>query len=58
MVQQDRFNKNAARFIQYEAHFPNDYLLSKKTDAKTKSILLVFGGKEITAAEKATRLIN
>ncbi len=54
MVQQDRFNKNAARFIQYEAHFPNDYLLSKKTDAKTKSILLVFGGKEITAAEKAT----
>ena len=53
MVQQDKFNKNAARFIQYEAHFPNDYLLSKKTDAKTKSILLVFGGKEISAEEKS-----
>lgn len=52
MIQQDRFNKNVSRFIQYEAHFPNDYLLSKKTDAKTKSILLVFGGKEITLEEK------
>ena len=52
MIQQDRFNKNVSRFIQYEAHFPNDYLLSKKTDANTKSILLVFGGKEITLEEK------
>ncbi|MBK7883354.1 MAG: TIGR00341 family protein [Chitinophagaceae bacterium] len=30
MVQQDRFIKNANRFIANEAHFPNDYLLNKK----------------------------
>lgn len=51
IVQQQRFSKNADRFIQYEAHFPNDYLLSKKIDAKNKRITLVFGGKEITAGE-------
>jgi uncharacterized hydrophobic protein (TIGR00271 family) len=47
IVQQDRFIKNANRFITYEAHFKNDYLLSKKIDAKEKVIQLVFGGTEI-----------
>lgn len=48
IVQQDRFTKNANRFINYEAHIPNDYLLNKKIDAKEKKITLVFGGEEIT----------
>ncbi|MDQ2721435.1 MAG: TIGR00341 family protein [Bacteroidota bacterium] len=51
IVQQERFSNNASRFIRYEAHFPNDYLLSKNIDAKSKQITLVFGGKEITASE-------
>jgi len=48
MVQQNRFTKNANRFITNEAHFPNDYLLNKKVDAKHKKITLIFGGKEIS----------
>lgn len=51
LVQQDRFNKNANNFIANEAHFPNDYLLNKKIDAKEKMITLVFGGKEIDSTE-------
>jgi uncharacterized hydrophobic protein (TIGR00271 family) len=51
MVQQNRFTKNANRFITNEAHFTNDYLLNKKIDAKAKSITLVFGGKEIMPEE-------
>lgn len=47
MVQRDRFNKTANRFIANEAHFTNDYLLNKKIDAKEKTITLVFGGNEI-----------
>jgi uncharacterized hydrophobic protein (TIGR00271 family) len=51
LVKQNRFEKEVARFIMNEAHFTNDYLLNKKVDAKNKSIVLVFGGKEISAAE-------
>ncbi len=51
MVTQVRFSKKANLFINNEAHFANDYLLSKKIDAKKKSILLVFGGKEIMPDE-------
>jgi len=43
MVQQNRFIKNANRFIAGEAHFPNDYLLNKKIDPKSRKITLVFG---------------
>lgn len=51
MVEQERFANRATRFITNEAHFPNDYLLNKKIDAKTKKITLVFGGKEISTEE-------
>ena len=57
MVQQNRFIKNANRFIAAEAHFPNDYLLNKKIDAKNNKITLVFGGEEI-APEKIEELKN
>jgi uncharacterized hydrophobic protein (TIGR00271 family) len=58
MVEQTRFSKYANRFIQNEAHFPNDYLLSKKIDGKNKKIILVFGGKEISRAEIETLKIS
>jgi uncharacterized hydrophobic protein (TIGR00271 family) len=51
IVEKDRFTKKANRFITYEAHFTNDYLLDKKIDARSKKITLVFGGKEILPAE-------
>lgn len=50
LVQQDRFQKNANKFINNEGNFPGDYLLSKKIDAKGKSITLVYGGKAIDTA--------
>jgi uncharacterized hydrophobic protein (TIGR00271 family) len=51
LVQQVRFTENANQFVANEAHFPNDYLLSKKIDAKNRRISLVFGGKEILLEE-------
>lgn len=51
MIQQVRFTKIAANFINNEAHFTNDYLLSKKIDSKNKKITLVFGGKKIEPEE-------
>jgi uncharacterized hydrophobic protein (TIGR00271 family) len=48
LVQQDRFIKRANLFITNEANFSNDYLLNKKIDAKSKQILLVYGGAEIS----------
>lgn len=51
MVQQNQFTKSAGLFINNEAHFPNDYLLNRKIDARNKTITLVFGGKEISAGE-------
>lgn len=51
LVQQDRFTKKVNDFINNEAHFPNDYLLNKKIDAKNRNFTLVYGGKEITAPE-------
>ena len=50
LVKKDRFIKYANNFINNEAKFPNDYLLNKKIDAKTRSISLVFGGKEIDSS--------
>lgn len=51
IVMEERFSSNANDFIQYEAQFPNDYLLSKSIDPKKRKISLVFGGKKITPDE-------
>ncbi len=51
IVRNDKFIKEANRFIETEAIFPGDYLLKKTIDAKDKSIELVFGGNEIESAE-------
>ena len=51
LVQRDRFIKNAQRFIKAEAHFPNDYLLSKTIDAEQRHLTLVFGGKAIDPSD-------
>jgi uncharacterized hydrophobic protein (TIGR00271 family) len=51
IVKQNRFTNDITRFITNEAHFENDYLLSKKIDAKKEAVTLVFGGKEISKKE-------
>ncbi len=48
LVQQNRFTQRASRFINLEAQIPGDYLLSRKINGKEKSILLVYGGNEIS----------
>lgn len=44
IVQRDRMLDNVERFIEYEAVFPNDYLLQKIIDPKNKEIILTYGG--------------
>jgi len=54
MVQQNRFSQRASRFINLETQIPGDYLLSKKVNSKDKSILLIYGGNEISNEQVAT----
>jgi uncharacterized hydrophobic protein (TIGR00271 family) len=51
IIQQNNFSQQANKFIELEGNFTNDYLLKKTIDPKTKTITLIYGGKEITAAE-------
>ena len=48
LILQNRFSKQASGFIAQEAQIEGDYLLNKKVNAKEKSILLVYGGNEIS----------
>jgi hypothetical protein len=50
---QDKFMKKANLFIETEAKFPNDYLLSKNIDAKNYRITLTFGGQQIPESQIA-----
>jgi uncharacterized hydrophobic protein (TIGR00271 family) len=51
IVVQDKFIKKADLFIETEAQFPNNYLLNKKIDAKSRVITLTFGGQEIPESQ-------
>lgn len=51
MVQQNKFEENANKFIEYEAIFPNDYLLNKVIDPKHNAITLTYGGQIIEESE-------
>lgn len=51
MVEQNKFLKIANQFIETEAIFPNDYLLKKKIDTKSKTITLTYGGQIIEEKE-------
>ena len=43
--------QQANRFVELDGNFTNDYLLKKTIDPKAQTITLIYGGKEITAAE-------
>lgn len=51
IVQQNKFSKNANRFVDLETAIPNDYLLKRTIDPKMKSIVLVYGGEEIDSTK-------
>lgn len=51
MVQQIKFEENANKFVEYEAIFPNDYLLNKVIDPKHNAITLTYGGQIIEETE-------
>ena len=51
IVAQNQFESKANDFIEKEAIFPNDFLLRKEIDAKLNSIVLTYGGEEISESE-------
>ncbi len=51
IVEKHKFMDNAEKFIQSEAIFKNDYLLKKEISPGNKSIVLTYGGSEISDAE-------
>lgn len=51
MVQKNRFLEKANEFVNFEANFPNDYLLKKTIDPRTREILLVYGGEVVAETE-------
>jgi uncharacterized hydrophobic protein (TIGR00271 family) len=51
LVRQNRFEKNANRFIIAEAQFTDDYLLNKKISPRERRIALTYGGKKIASGE-------
>ncbi|MGG7035024.1 MAG: DUF389 domain-containing protein [Flavobacterium sp.] len=51
LVKQNDFTKKAERYINYEANFPNNYLLKKNINPKNQTITLVYGGQSIDSSE-------
>ncbi|MEO7523549.1 MAG: DUF389 domain-containing protein [Ferruginibacter sp.] len=51
IVQQQSFVAAANKFIKKDAIFKNDYLLNQKVDAKSRTIILTYGGRKISKEE-------
>ncbi|MBS1538829.1 MAG: TIGR00341 family protein [Bacteroidetes bacterium] len=51
IVQRNKFEINSNNFVEYEAIFPNDFLLKKNIDAKNRTITLTYGGQFIEEKE-------
>lgn len=51
LIVQNKFSKKAKIFIETEAIFPNDYLLSQEIDPAQRKIILTFGGEKIEPDE-------
>ncbi|MBP6511272.1 MAG: DUF389 domain-containing protein [Bacteroidia bacterium] len=50
-ISQVKFKNRAEKFIELEAVFPNDYLLNKIIDVKSRTISLTYGGEIIEEKE-------
>lgn len=53
VIQQQQFENKVKTFIDQEAQFPNDYILSKKWNYDKRQIELVYGGVPISEAQIA-----
>jgi len=54
LVKKEDFMRDATKFVRSVSLFESDYLLRYDIDAGAHSILLVYGGKPLTDADKAT----
>ncbi len=52
LIQQDRFQRKAEDFIKYDSFIEGDYLLNGEVEARSRRIILTYGGKPITEEEK------
>lgn len=52
LVQQERFSERASRFITNVQMFEGNYLLNSNVDPTRREITLIYGGVEITEAQK------
>ncbi|MFN4234556.1 MAG: DUF389 domain-containing protein [Bacteroidia bacterium] len=52
LVQKERFNENASKFIESISYFEGNYLLSSKIDANKKTISLTFAGSSLSDTQK------
>ena len=53
IVRQNEFRRSANKFIENEAVFPNDYLLKRSIDPQKRSIVLTYGGHNISEEDIA-----
>ncbi len=51
VVKTTRYEEKVERFIEYEANFPNDYLLKKHINSDKKEVTLIYGGELISEAQ-------
>jgi uncharacterized hydrophobic protein (TIGR00271 family) len=56
LVQQERFNESATRFIQSVSLFEGNYLLGSEINPKRREITLIYGGSTLDSTQK--HLIN
>lgn len=52
LVQKERFNENANKFVESISYFEGNYLLSSKIDANKKTISLTFAGSSLSDTQK------
>ena len=52
LVQKERFNEKAEKFVESISYFEGNYLLSSKIDANKKTISLTFAGSSLSDSQK------
>lgn len=52
LIEQEKFNENANRYIANISFYEGNYLLKSDIDLKNKIILLVYGGNQLTDIQK------
>ncbi|WKS95467.1 TIGR00341 family protein [Riemerella columbina] len=56
MVNKNKFEQDASRFINTEAIFPNNFLLNKKINYEDKALELTYGGEKLD--EKSKKMLE